>query len=122
MLQPMTDQEIIDFEDYLADVLMVWDCYEQAWVEEAPVILRFENVDVLIQRPDDISNDTALSFLAQGFEAEILESEKACEAYIDACICWRRVEDISFLIGHKIKGIEVFQLPFFQRCKRAVEE
>lgn len=118
----MTKQEIDGFEDYLADVLCVWDCYEQAWVEEAPVILRFENVDVLIQRPDDISNDTALSFLALGSEAEILESEKACEAYIDACICWRRAEDLSFLIGRKIKGIELFRLPIFQRCKRTVEE
>lgn len=114
MLQPMTEQEINDFEDYLADVLMVWDCYEQAWVEEAPIILRFESVDVLMQRPEGISNDTDLSFIALGSEAEILESEKACEAYIDACICWRRAEGLSFLIGRKIKGIEIFRLPIFQ--------
>ena len=42
MLQTMTEQEIDSFEDYLADVLCVWDCYEQEWVEMAPVILRFE--------------------------------------------------------------------------------
>ncbi len=114
MLQPMNEQEINDFEDYLADVLMVWDCYEQAWVEETPIILRFENVDVLIQRPEDISNDADRSFIALGSEAEILEKEKPCEASVDACICWRRAEDLSFLIGRKIKGIEIFRLPIFQ--------
>lgn len=35
--------------DYLADVLRVWDCDEQRWLGAAPIILRFENEDVLLR-------------------------------------------------------------------------
>ena len=63
-----------------------------------------------------------LLFHPLGSEIDILESGKFCEAYIDVCICWRRAEDLSFLIGRKIKRLEVFRLPIFQRYKPAVEE
>lgn len=35
--------------DYLADVLRVWDCDEQRWLGATPIILRFENEDVLLR-------------------------------------------------------------------------
>ena len=73
MLQTMTEQEIDSFEDYLADVLCVWDCYEQEWVEKAPVILRFEKMDVLIQRPS-IGGDAKLSVPTAGSEIGYPES------------------------------------------------
>lgn len=35
--------------NYLADVLRVWDCDEQRWLGATPIVLRFENEDVLLR-------------------------------------------------------------------------
>lgn len=85
MLRPMTAQEIEKFEDYLADVLMVWDCYEQCWIEDAPIVLRFENIDVLV--PNDSCAELNASIFQccdEGLNGVI--GAHAKEA--DDCLCW----------------------------------
>lgn len=121
MLQTMTEQEIDSFEDYLADVLCVWDCYEQEWVEKAPIILRFEKMDVLIHR-SSIGGDAKLSVPAAGSEIDNPESGKTCNANVDSCTCWRRAEHYSFLIGRKFKGEEMLRLAAFQERKQVAEQ
>ena len=121
MFHAMTEQEIDGFEDYLADVLCVWDCYEQEWVEKAPVILRFEKMDVLIQRPS-VGGDAKLSVPTAGSEIGYPESGKTCNASADSCVCWRRADHYSFLIGRKFKGREMLRLAVFQRSRQAAEQ
>ena len=121
MLHTMTEQEIDSFEDYLADVLCVWDCYEQEWVEKAPVILRFEKMDVLIQRPS-IDGDAKLAVPTAGSEIDYPESGKTCNASADSCACWRRADHYSFLIGRKFKGEEMLRLAAFQGSEQVAEQ
>ena len=74
MLQTMTEQEIDSFEDYLADVLCVWDCYEQERVTGSPLVLRFESADVVadLEMGDlywiDSSNEASVDALVVGYE------------------------------------------------------
>lgn len=52
------NEEKQQHEDYLADVFRVWNCDEERWMGSTPIVLRFENEDVLVrastQDPDDL--------------------------------------------------------------------
>ena len=98
MLQIMTEQEINSFEDYLADVLCVWDCYEQGRVNGSPLVLRFESADVVadLEMGDlywiDSSNEASVDTLVVGYEQG--DAEGPCLALI-------RFESAARMVGEK---------------------
>lgn len=109
MLQLMTEQEVEDFEDYLADVLMVWDCYEQCWVDDAPIILRFENADVAIAQTEE-SGNYGVSHLETGGSKLLLDSISDKADPEGTCLCWRRIRIEAFPLGVPTKLSSVYKL------------
>lgn len=103
-------KELWDYEDFLADVLGVWDCYEQRWCEDAPLVLRFEEQDIWVVKP---LGDTELA-VRGGLEvvagapvspeesALISSIEQSNGRALDLCLCWRAVPDLSSLKGDKL--------------------
>ncbi len=98
MLQPMTDQEINDFKDYLADVLMVWDCYEQKWLENTPIILRFENSDLIVAPKAD--GIRTVSFVRSDTQT-LLDAFTADSDNNRTCSCWLHWNQGSNYIGEE---------------------
>lgn len=102
MLQTMTEQEIDSFEDYLADVLCVWDCYEQEWVNGSPLVLRFESADVVadLAMEDlywiDSSNEVSVDALVVGYEQSDAEGP---------CLTLVRFESAAHMVGEKWSAV-----------------
>lgn len=98
MLQTMTEQEIDGFEDYLADVLCVWDCYEQERVSGSPLVLRFESADVVadLEMGDlywiDSSNEVGVDALVVGYEQSDADGP---------CLTLIRFESAARMVGEK---------------------
>lgn len=93
----MTEQEVEDFEDYLADVFMIWDCEEQNWIEGMPVILRFENKDVVVSKTQG-KDGFQIATLSEDKDAllEYLQKERSIQ---ERCLSWVRVSCYSNCIG-----------------------
>lgn len=85
-------------DDFLADVLRLWDCDLKRWHEPITIIFRFENSDVLVWQAADtvkckegaIDNTTARCPFPQSIEASIGP---------DACLCWLSDSSFSDFIG-----------------------
>lgn len=98
MFHAMTEQEIDGFEDYLADVLCVWDCYEQERVTGSPLVLRFESADVVadLEMGDlywiDSSNEASVDTLVVGYEQSDTEGP---------CLTLVRFESAARMVGEK---------------------
>ncbi|WP_289636038.1 hypothetical protein [uncultured Adlercreutzia sp.] len=98
MFHAMTEQEIDGFEDYLADVLCVWDCYEQERVTGSPLVLRFESADVVadLEMGDlywiDSSNEASVDALVVGYEQSDAEGP---------CLTLVRFESAARMVGEK---------------------
>lgn len=94
----MTEQEIEDFEDYLADVLCVWDCYEQERVTGSPLVLRFESVDVVADMEEGAVYRTS------GSNEAIVETLSAKYMWSDSgefCLSLSRDKTNVHMIGEK---------------------
>lgn len=98
MFHAMTEQEIDGFEDYLADVLCVWDCYEQERVNGSPLVLRFESADVVadLAMGDlywiDSSNEVSVDTLVVGYEQSDADGP---------CLTLIRFESAARMVGEK---------------------
>lgn len=74
-------------DDYLADVLRLWDCDLKRWHDPCMVVFRFENDDLLIWREMNtirckkgaVDATTTRSSIPEHVEASI---------DVDACLCW----------------------------------
>lgn len=99
MLQPMTEQEIEGFQDYLADILKVWDCYEQDWVVSAPLILRFENADVVVEHEKNVPSKVTM---ANSGEEELISELVNGDLGVDRCLCWLHADGYGDYIGELI--------------------
>lgn len=87
MLGVATEKTLAGHEDYLADVLRLWDCYERSWVAGAPVILRFENRDVMAHEEAAHWSFAAASAIQDAPEGD------------EECFCWRPDREGSWPIG-----------------------
>ena len=110
-------------KDYLADVLRVWNCDEERWVGSTPIVLRFENEDVLVRAgtpdPDDLyfielASHAPISGAVytrtsgeNSNESDEVDEEDICLWHYDQaseqdCLCWRRDKTFSSLVGLKL--------------------
>lgn len=107
-------KELWDYEDFLADVLGVWDCYEQRWCEDAPLVLRFESCDIwLTKRADEatllrlVGSDVVAGRTFARDELAALLPEKEDETKSsDACLCWRAVPNLTLFKGEEMTPCE----------------
>lgn len=85
-------------DDYLADVLRLWDCDLRDWHDTHATIFRFESDDVIVWLDYRVlmcsrgafGNDASLDCLPQRVKAGINE---------DACLCWLRDKHYDDLVG-----------------------
>ena len=111
-------------EDYLADVLRVWNCNEGRWMGSTPIVLRFENEDVLVR--SSTPDPTDLHFVKLAANAPISgamcarthggkDNNESDETGVEDisrwhydqeneqdCLCWRRDKTFSSLVGLKL--------------------
>lgn len=87
-------------DDYLADVLRVWDCDAQGWFDPFTTVFRFESDDLLVW------NDAGMLRCRQGavdtnsincLAPDVLD----IAAMTDFCLCWITDKAFSSLIGEK---------------------
>lgn len=85
-------------EDYLADVLRLWDCDFKCWHDSHATIFRFESDDVMVWLDEKVlmcchgafDNEVSLGCLPHRVKAGI---------DMDSCLCWLRDKHYDELIG-----------------------
>lgn len=87
--------------DWVADVFRQWDCYEQEWVQDAPLLVRFEGSDALIAADEVLAAEACVS-----------ESVRAQQHGHERCLCWRRDAALDALIGRHLSPDEVRRFLF----------
>ena len=99
-------------DDYLADVLRVWDCNEQKWADGPVWVLRFESDDLLVWKDGDALHCKRGSVDTDG--TEIMQREEALGMHenigTDACFCWRPDTTQSRFIGEKGPDLKILKL------------
>ena len=96
-------------DDYLADVLRLWNCDLKCWYEPCMIVLRFENDDVLIWQEANTMRcqkgavDTTIigSDISENTE-EIVDE--------DACLCWIGDTIYSRFIGTSGRILELLDV------------
>lgn len=81
-------------DDYLADVLRVWNCDNQDWHDGITTIFRFETDDLLVWSVQGGLRATRGAVDTQSFELGPLVGASG-----DSCIAWRSDSSFSSLIG-----------------------
>lgn len=87
--------------DWVADIFRWWDCYEQNWVQNAPLLVRFEGFDALI------ASDGVLVL-----KAGISEDQQTHTLGPEQCLCWRKDAALNVLIGKYMTPDDVHQALF----------
>lgn len=89
-----------------ADLLCVWDCYAGTWTAGAPVLMRFEDDDVLVTFADNCAFMTigAIDTTDAGALPRLLD---AGEPDGDACLCWRRCGLLDDFIGERCNVLQL---------------
>lgn len=100
---------IHDFDDdYLADVLRLWDCYKQDWCDCKLILCRFESDDLLIYE-----NTGALCFIRGPVDTEHVDVSFTRAVGVnmaDACLTWCRNAAYKELIGRENAGSDLIDL------------
>ncbi len=81
------------FDGILADVLRIWDCEAQDWVNESPILFRFECEDLLVWKEGDATR-CERGAMSINESASCILRKVASEGESDPCLCWRH--DLSF--------------------------
>lgn len=85
-------------DDYLADVLRLWDCDRKDWCESFAIILRFETDDVIVWLEEGFLKCEAGAVTESDLETSIPNTIRASVG-ADACLCWLYDRAYNDLIG-----------------------
>lgn len=91
LLEPFDD-------DYLADALRLWDCYEKNWMNNRATVLRFENDDLLLWKEADLlrcKRGSVETLQIEEFALNLISNG----AEDDFCPCWRHDKEMQSFIG-----------------------
>ena len=95
-------------DDYLADVLRLWDCDLKCWHDPCMIVFRFENDDVLLW-----SEKGFLKSKRGAIDTEVVDSEQ-CQLTLDPnnnnCLAWITDHRFSHLLGRKSKAKKLLRL------------
>lgn len=95
-------------DDYLADVLRLWDCDLRDWHDPVVVIFRFESDDILVWREMNTlrcQKGAVDATIARSSIPEIVEAS----IDIDACLCWLPDDSYSDFIGFTVIAHDLLQ-------------
>lgn len=85
-------------DDYLADVLRLWDCDLKCWHDPYMIVFRFESEDVMVWCESSVLRHYAgavdTSALAGAFPKAVMTGIDS-----DACLCWLRDTRFNSYIG-----------------------
>lgn len=93
-------------DDYVADVLRPWDCYEQKWADDYMRLFRFESDDVLIWFENGSFQGRKGAVDSRSFDIPDLVHTEMNPAE-DMCLCWRTDTDYRSVIGNQIPATEL---------------
>lgn len=85
-------------EDYLADVLRVWDCYAQEWFDAFITVFRFESDDLLVWNESGALKARKGSVLTDRFDKEAFPFSIEDADILD-CLSWNLDESYGEHIG-----------------------
>ncbi len=119
--------------DYLADAFGVWDCEGCGWVGGAPVVLRFEEADLVVARAPLCAGDDSADSIPGSLNAwrgsvdveEPVLRRGAVDLFDDglpgggACLQWARLSGCSPCIGGRLVRFEAPQRPSCPSCSAA---
>jgi hypothetical protein len=96
---PFISNEVVElFEgfdnDYLADVLRVWDCDNQEWFDGAATVFRFESDDLLVW---NIMG--GLRVKRGAVDTQSFQQKSLIGVAEDRCVAWRPDSSFGDLIG-----------------------
>ena len=95
-------------DDYLADVLRLWDCDLKRWHDPCMIVFRFESDDVLIWREKD-----SLRSRQGAVDTEMVDSEQ-CQLTLDpnnsSCLSWVTDHRFSHLLGSKCNAKKLLKI------------
>ena len=85
-------------DDYLADVLRLWDCDLKCWHDPYMIVFRFESDDILVWREMNTLRCQKGAVDAMAARYSIPEKVEA-GIDVDACLCWLPDDSFSGFIG-----------------------
>ena len=105
-LEPLTNIKALEGQ-YLAEVLEVWECYDNFPLHNSPILLRFEEIDLLV-----VSDDTGKLSLWLG----AIDTEQCLDDFqtqpengeIDQpeyCLFWMSHPELQELVGQQAYSI-----------------
>ena len=77
--------------DFLVDMFRIWDCYAQGWIENSPILLRFESDDVVFRMNDN--GPCEFKFGAVDTSTAIEPNDPTNPN--GECLCWLRAKDFA---------------------------
>lgn len=86
--------------DYLAEVLRLWDCDLRDWHNPCTMIFRFESDDVLVWNEQGSLREKIGAVAESNLETPIPDTIRA-SIEADVCLCWLHDRSYSELIGSK---------------------
>lgn len=84
--------------DYLAEVLRLWDCYRNDWHDPCTIIFRFESDDILVWNEQGSLRGKVGAVAESNLETSTPDVIKA-SIETDTCLCWLHDRSYSKLIG-----------------------
>lgn len=96
MINLLTEtDELSSFKsDDLIDVFGLWDCYAQDWVPNTPLVLRFEQNDLLVRRLHEGFLEVSLGSVDTSNTGSVDTTSDVVLAPSlsdDQCLCWLRM-------------------------------
>lgn len=95
---------------FIADVLCIWNCDRQDWLQCAPFVLRLEYGDITFWWEDEhhlrMSTEPIDAYSSEGLEA-FLPAAANLQASSLCCLEWRQYSVLRSLIGARVESIVV---------------
>lgn len=85
-------------DDYLADVLRLWDCDLKCWHEPCMIVFRFEHEDIMVWNENGTIKYRLGSVDTNSTESALLNMVNA-SVVRDTCLCWLRDDRCAANVG-----------------------
>lgn len=82
----------------VADLFCIWDCDVSSWVAGSPLLIRFEEDDLLVEVAGDHAVLTA-GAVDTGDASTLPALCATAPLQADACLCWRRCGLLDDFVG-----------------------
>lgn len=96
------------YDDYLADVLRLWDCDLKRWHEPFAMLFRFETDDIMVWCENEALRHS-LGAVGDGNVSDHLPETVKASIKPDACLCWLRDKSYGEIIGSTMVSGELLK-------------